>query len=215
MSSIGNINIKCPIRRRLVIIGVNHKSVPTSCTSFYNKGVIDIYGPVFINFGCSIVNHGHIVFRGNNLIGKQTKIDIQNSLEIGHDTSIGFETHIIDTDFHYTISVKDHRVKKNTKPIRIGNFNWIGSNCYLKRGTVTPDYLIAASPNTLLTKDYSYLPPYSVLAGAPAKTLKTGIRRIYNPSLQTEIQDFFQQNPDAEFFQIDMNAKLDELCKLS
>lgn len=62
-----------------------------------------------------------------------------------------------------------------------------------KKGTKTPDYLIVASANALLTKDYTSLPPYSVIGGSPAKLLKSGVRRIYNSNMEQKINQFLKK----------------------
>ena len=71
--------------------------------------------------------------------------------------------------------------------------------------------MIVASANALLTKDYSELPPYSVVGGCPAKLLKTGIRRIYNEENESFLKDFFTyQNMD--YYDLS-NDDIDSFCK--
>lgn len=212
---IGTIEIKCPIRRGMCVIGSNHRMVVAPFTVFDNQGIIEIHGPVFLNFGTMLSNHGTIVFGENVLIGNKSEIRVYQRLEVGGNTSIGFDSHITDSDMHYVVGVETRRVYSNVVPIRIGRYNWLGSNCFIKKGVVTPDYLIAASPNTLLTKDYSNFPPYTVLAGAPAKPVAQGIRRIYNFDNERRIRRFFMENPGASFYQVDKWIELDDFCTLS
>ena len=212
---IGKIDIKCPVRRALWVIGLNHRSVVAPFTMFDNQGVIEVHGPVFLNFGSTLSNHGTIVFEGKNLIGNKSEIYVYQRLEVGSNTSIGFDSRIMDSDMHYVVNVESHRVYSNIMPIRIGRYNWFGSNTFVKKGVVTPDYLVVASPNALLTKDYSHLPPYTVLAGAPAKPIGQGIRRIYNFYNEKLIHQFFKENRDASFYQVDDDTELDEFCGLT
>lgn len=212
---IGKIDIKCPIRRGLWVIGLNYRTVVAPFTMFDNQGTIEVNGPVFINFGSMLSNHGTIVFEGNDLIGNKTEINIYERLEVGCNTSIGFDSHIMDSDMHYMVDVESHRVYPNTAPIRIGCYNWFGSNCFIKKGVVTPDYLTVASPNALLTKDYSSLPPHTVLAGAPAKPISQGIRRIYNFYNEKLIRNFFKENRNVPFYQVDASIELDKFCSLT
>lgn len=213
--NIGNIHIHCPIQRRLIVIGTNHDTVAAPYTIFNNTGTVEVYGKVFLNYGTTFMNKGLVIFRGNDLIGNMSNIDVHERLYIGSNTSIGAETHISDTDHHYVIDVKTHKVPKNFAPVIIGNFNWFGSNSYIKKGTVTPDYLIVASPFSMLSKDYTSLPPYSVVAGCPARVVKQGIRRLYNFKEERNIQHFFRQNPEIDFYQLNEDANLDDICKLS
>lgn len=215
IKSIGNIKIKCPLRRRLIVIGTHHNSTAAPCSVFNNTGIVEVYGKVFLNYGCVFTNRGTVILRGNDLIGDRTDIDIVQHLDMGHDVSIGFETHITDTDHHYVVDVNTKQVKRNDAPIRIGNFNWFGSNTYIKKGTITADYLMVASPYSMLSKDYSALPPNTVLAGCPAKPIKEGIRRVYNFQNEATVREYFLQHPEANAYQLEELSDLDDFCRLS
>ena len=214
MRSIGTIHIYCPIRRHLIVIGTNHDTVAAPYTVFNNSGIVEVHGRVYLNYGSVFSNRGVVVFRGNNLFGNQCDINVHHKLVLGCNTFFGYECHITDSDHHYVADVNTRRVYRNSAPIRIGNFNWFGNNSFVKKGTVTPDYLIVASPCSMLSKDYSSLPPYTVLAGCPARPVKQGIRRIYNVGEEKKISSFFLQHPEAEYFQFVEDANLDEICKL-
>ncbi len=213
MKSVGNIVVKCPLRPGLITIGVNHDTVAAPCTVFHNTGTVEVYGRVYLSFGSVFLNSGTVVFRGSNLIGKQCTFDIHQRLEIGHNVSIGYECHITDSDDHYVIDVNTHQVHRNAAPVIIGNFNWFGSNCFIKKGTITPDYLIVASPFSMLSKDYSSLPPHTVVAGCPARPVKQGIRRIYNSREERTIAEFFRHHPEEDCYQLDKDLDLDEFCR--
>lgn len=214
IKKIGDFRILCPIKRRLFVIGTNHDTVAAPYTVFYNTGTIEVHGKVYLNYGSVFVNRGEVIFRGNNLIGNQSDINIRQRLDVGYNTFLGFESHVADNDHHYVVDVNTYRVYNNCAPITLGGFNWVGGNCFIKKGTVTPDYLIVASPCSMLSKDYSSLPPYTVVAGCPARPVKQGIRRIYNYHEETKVRDFFLQHPDEKFYQIDEQADLDDLCKV-
>ena len=214
IKSIGSIHINCPIRRHLVVIGTNYKTVAAPYTMFNNTGIIEVYGKVYLNYGCVFANKGMVIFRGNDLIGNLSDIEIFQRLDMGRNVSIGYETHISDSDHHYVVDVNTRRAYRNSAPIKIGDFNWFGGNSFIKKGTITPDYLIVASPCSMLSKDYSSLPPFTVLAGCPARPVKQGIRRIYNFRNETKINDYFEQHPEAEFYQVEEQADLDEFCQL-
>ena len=215
MKHIGTIRINCPLKRRLFVIGTNHDTVAAPYTVFYNTGTIEIHGKVYLNYGSVFVNRGEVIFRGNNLFGNQSDINICQRLDVGYNTFFGFESHIADNDHHYVVDINTHSVYKNCAPITLGRFNWVGGNCFIKKGTVTPDYLIVASPCSMLSKDYSSLPPHTVVAGCPARPVKQGIRRIYNFREEGKIREFFLQHPEESFYQIDGQADLDEICKLN
>ena len=205
----------CPVRRGLIVIGTNHCTVAAPFTVFHNEGTVEVHGKVYLNYGSAFVNRGVVVFEGNNLFGNQCNIDIHDRLYLGCNTFFGFESHISDSDHHYVIDTATRRIYRNSAPITIGNFNWFGSNSFVKKGTVTPDYLIVASPCSMLSKDYSALPPYTVLAGCPAKPVKQGIRRVYSFKEERTLYDFFRLHPEETFYQVDEQANLDDFCRLS
>lgn len=190
---IGTIKIHTPIRKGLVTIG--KESFKTyNPSKFLNSGIIEIYGPVTIAGGCIIENYGTIVCKGYNRISDNCMILIREKLTIGEQTSIGFHSHIMDSDDHFTINVLTGDIHKNTAPILLGNYNWFGNRTFIKKGVVTPDYLIVASPNALLTKNYSEIPPYSIVGGAPIKLIKTGFRRIYNNNIELLLKTNFKNS---------------------
>lgn len=208
---IGKIILHCPMKPGLLKIGhLDFKSQGT--TKFFNSGTIEIYNSVIIGGASIIENIGTITFKGMNVIADGCYIFIRKKLEIGEQSRIGFHSFIMDSDDHYTVDIENRQVSYNKKEIIIGKYNWFASNTYIKKGTKTPDYLIVASANALLTKDYTALPPYSVIGGAPAKLLKSGIRRIYNRTIERKLNIFFKENSSANIYKIDDNVELDQIC---
>lgn len=209
---VGKIIFHCPLRPGLLKIGhLDYKS--QGLTKFFNSGTIEIYNSVLIEGANIIENMGTIIFKGMNRIADGCYIFIRKKLEIGEQSRIGFHSFIMDSDDHYTIDTESRQVSYNKKEIIIGKYNWIASHSYIKKGTKTPDYLIVASANALLTKDYTSLPPYSVIGGSPAKLLKSGVRRIYNSNMEQEIYQFFEENPYTISYKINDSIALDDVCK--
>lgn len=201
---IGNIKINCKYKNGLIKIG-NNDFKSNGKTKFYNNGKIIIDGPIIIGGATIIENIGTIHFKGYNFIGDGSHYIIRNKLEIGKHSRIGFQSFCMDSNDHYTINTKSKLASRYTNPIIIGDFNWFGNRTYIKKGTITPDYLIVASSNTQLVKDYSELPPYSVLGGSPAKIIASGIRRIYDIEIETMLNDFFEKNLDKDSYKFEIN----------
>lgn len=179
--SMGEIAITCPIRRGILRLGMNYDDTALTYVIWKNKGRIEIHGKTWIHQGCRVMNHGTIVFDGGDIISHACVFDIRNRLELGRNVSVGYASEFTDSDAHYMIDVEKRCVRPNNAPIRIGSYNWLGSHTYVKKGTVTPDYTIVASPNAVLLKDYTDgLPPYPILGGAPAKVIGQGKRRVLN-----------------------------------
>ncbi|OYP62589.1 hypothetical protein [Prevotella sp. P2-180] len=210
---IGTIHIKCPIKKGIIKIG-HHDFKSQGRTKFYNNGVINVYGPLRIEGCCIIENNGTINFMGYNFISDGTSVLIRNQLTIGEHSRIGFHSFVMDSDDHFTIDCNTHLISRNTKPITIGKYNWIGHTTFIKKGTKTPDYFIVSSPNALLLKDYSEMPPYTVVGGSPIKIIKSGIRRIYNCETEEKIFNYFNTHPDINNIEAELNNQtLDEYCK--
>ena len=208
---IGRIEFKCPVSRGLITIGMNKRDEALCHTIWDNNGTIEVSGRLFINFGVKIVNQGVITFGGDNAIGSACTITIEDRLDIGHDTSFGRRTDIMDSDSHFLIDVESRTIQRNSKPIRIGNYNWFGSNTFVKKGTVTPDYLLVASPNALLCKDYSEVAPYTIMAGSPARPIASGKRRLYNFSNERKVRNFFANKQDNTYI-VPPGEDLDAYC---
>lgn len=211
--SVGDIVLKCPIQKGLLTIGLNQCDVPYSHTIFNNQGCIEIHGKTFINFGSKIKNRGNVVFGGNNIIGHGVSFDISNRFEIGKNSTIGFMSVVTDTNVHYVVDVPSRSIGRSTSPIKIGAYNFIGSYTHIKKGTVTPDYTIVSSPNAMLGKNYSSIEPYSILAGSPAKVLRSGLRRVYSWKTEHMLNAFFANNPQSSIYKIDEIMNLDDFCK--
>lgn len=209
--SVGKINIECPWERGMIKIGkLDLKS--QGVTKFLNKGNITVRGYVEIG-GCTILeNYGEIVFDGYNRIGDGSFILIREKFIVGEQIRLGFHCFVMDSDDHYTIDIETKKVARNTKPIILGKYNWIASHSYIKKGVITPDYLIVASANALLTKDYSDLPPYSVIGGNPVRLLKSGIRRIYNKEEERNLKEYFREHVDEKIYKYDDLDDVDRIC---
>jgi len=212
ISSVGKINLHCEIKRGILTIG-HLSSKSQGITKFHNAGTIDLYGPVKIEGAAIIQNMGHIVFKGYNRVADGCSLIIREGLIMGEQSRFGFHCFVMDSDDHFTIDSETRTVHRFTKPITIGRYNWIANTTFIKKGVKTPDFLIVASANALLTKDYTDLPPYSVIGGCPAKLLKSGLRRIYNRKYEKELLEFFNTYSENTYTFDDTKISLDYICK--
>ena len=210
--SLGKITFTIPLQYGLLTIGkLDLKS--QGFTKFNNKGEIIIHGYIEIGGCCIIDNMGIIELGGANRISDGSQLFIRRRLSIGKNTGIGFHSHIMDSDDHFTIDVINNTIANNNKSINIGKGCWIGCSTFIKKGTILPDNTIVASANALLTKDYTGIPPFTVLGGVPAKPIKSGIRRIRLTEFERELKCYFKKHPNEKFYQCDKNVNIDELCQ--
>lgn len=115
---------------------------------------------------------------GDVIIGDRTRIGLGNTLigpiTIGND--IMFAQNIVLSGLNHgyediTMSIHDQKV--TTAEIRIEDEAWIGANAVIVAGVTIGKHSIIAA-GSIVTKD---VPPYSIVAGNPAKLIKQ-----YNPA---------------------------------
>ena len=155
---------------------------------------------IYPSRGFMIENRGSIIFRGRCSIGNDSYISVGKSgtlifgdsysattslkiacydiIEFGKDVSCGWECTFMDTDFHRMKYLDGRESPKPYGPIRIGDGCWFGFRSVVQKNTVLPRRTTVAS-NSLVNKAYN-IPEASIIAGQPAKLVKTGIYRDMN-----------------------------------
>lgn len=172
----------------------------TQKTIFNNWGTITIGSGVRIRAGVNLFNRGRICINSGTRIGENVYISISKELKIGEKTSIGYCSSIVDSDDHYIVNINTGEVKRNDKAIVIGHNCWLGSQTYVKKGVVLPNYIIVASSNCLLVKDYtSTFSEYSIVGGNPVRILKNGYLRIMDMTVENSIRTFFENDKSLSF----------------
>jgi acetyltransferase-like isoleucine patch superfamily enzyme len=109
-------------------------------------------------------------------LGSRGKLISYEKLIFGKYVRVGYETQLIDTNFHTILDLKTGKVASLTSPIEIGDYNWIGNRSTIMQKTVTPNFCMIAS-NSLTNKDYTLLGENILIGGIPAKLLKNNISR--------------------------------------
>lgn len=142
---------------------------------------------------------GHLVW-----IGENVRIDCNEYIEVGNNTSISHSCFLSDSNHHYVIN-SNNQVYRMKGRVIIGESNWIGNNCIITKGTVTSDGSIL-SHNTWAHKDY--IKEYDntdsmLLVGNPAKAIGFGIRRIFSNPNQNLINNYFNKNSNEDVMQLD------------
>lgn len=156
-----------------------------SCTEGRIPVTTQFDGPVralrgsrlFLGEGCRL---GHGAFfetsgRGSIRIGNHVRINqgavvvAASSVQIGDDTLIGEYVSIRDADHGMQPGTPMRLQEQNSKPIAIGSDVWIGRGAIVLKGVTIGDGAVVAA-NSVVTKD---VPPMTVVAGVPARTVKT------------------------------------------
>lgn len=181
--------------------------------------IVRIEGEVHFNGICTIAKATDIaVFTGASLffgrggeILENTLIYCADRITIGDNFSFTFQSSMMDTDFHYMLDIAKSRITRKTAPIIIGDNVWVGNRATIKKGVRIPDNTIIAASYSVLTKDYSQLPPYSIIGGCPAKLLTSGYSRVWKEEMTNVgiFDKFFIENPEENFIQIDKKKQSD------
>lgn len=103
--------------------------------------------------GCSVI----VTYRGVMSIGsdflmnQKSRLYCANSVSIGPHCSIGWETQIYDSNFHFLYDSINHRIDNAMGEVSLGHNVWIGNRCTVSKGASIPDYAIIGS-NSLVSK---------------------------------------------------------------
>ena len=155
-------------------------------------GTIVFKGKCQIGTGGKVIVgvNGKLVFGNNCNIMSACNICAYESVSVGDNLLVAHAAQIFDTSFHFVADINTSRVKAIGTPVVIGNDCWICNSATIMGGTFLPDKTIVAS-HSLVNKNLSGIPARSLVAGIPAKLVKSGIVKIDDISVLQEIEKYF------------------------
>jgi len=150
------------------------------------QGIPLILGKPLIEIGDDVTIHSVITFAagkvfdepiiriGNNsYIGSRVSISVAKEVSIGDNCYIADNIIIRDNDGHPIDKKKRYEeqpvIEEDVKPVKIGGHVWIGSGSIILKGVQIHEGAIVGS-GSVVTRD---VPPFSIVAGNPAKVVKT------------------------------------------
>ena len=173
----GEVILKQPIKTGMIKLGMQMVSVSYFPFNFIyeNKGGVIFLESGELGSGSAIsVQKGAKLSIGEHIHAtSNVKIIVSESITIGDNCRIGWDTMIMDTSWHSIYNIVTESYSSKSSPIRIGNYTWIGNGCQLMKGCVTPDFSIIGA-RSLLTKDLK-APSYCLIVGSPAKVVREGV----------------------------------------
>ena len=156
----GNIEIKGPIRRGMIMLGrdlglfsAQHKS--SMLFLDYNTKIV-FSGPCRFDIGYAIrlTNNAIAEFGKYTRFGSGTQIIGDHHIKIGDYTGVAYNSCFMDSNLHFTVNIESGMVKNKAGEVIVGKYNWIACGSIIRKGTVTKEYTIVAS-RSLLNKDYT------------------------------------------------------------
>jgi acetyltransferase-like isoleucine patch superfamily enzyme len=198
----GKIIINSPVQKGMIKIGVNlagYVSTGKGTITLFKNSKIIFDGICNISQGCSLVVFTDAVLHFGHKVnlGDSVKIICSKKIYIGKRTDITWESQISDYNFHFIRDKETNLIRRLQMPVHIGEYNWIGNRTSVMPGVKLPDYTIVTS-NSLINKDYvkTGVKEFSMLAGMPAKIVKTNCSRIYSREAAILLDDFFNNHFD-------------------
>ncbi len=208
----GKLLIDAPIETGMIKIGYKYLDLvpaaflPTQLYLF--NGTIIFNGKSIISGGVSLFSSNSIINFGKNVvIGGGSMIKSLDSISIGDNTRIAYENVVFDSNVHYVKNIDSGKISKNKAPIIIGENCWINSRSFIGKGSILPDYTIAAG-SSFINKDYSKFGNNIFLAGSPAKPIGDKVQRIFSMNQEAKLNSFFENN-DKEFLNEEKGLFLD------
>lgn len=153
-----------------------------------------IHKDVLISQGANILVNldATLELKRNSTVGDGAEIICYRHVILGEHTGLTWQCQLMDYNSHF-IQQPDGSIPSIYKDVIIGNYCWIGNRTTIMPGTHLPDSTIVAS-NSLLNKNYvNLIEPYSLIAGQPAKVVRTNIRRIYDSDLEKALNYHYRK----------------------
>ena len=100
-----------------------------------------------------------------------------NHIEIRNSVLIGWDTLIMDNDFHYVKYRGQNRIPPCIGSVLIGEHVWIGCRVTILKNSSIPNGSVVAS-SSVITKQFTE--PYILLAGNPAFVKKHNIEWLHD-----------------------------------
>ena len=185
--------VKNTMKSKATFIGGNHVLGPRSKIKLIDGAKKE---NVILKNGCwplgtiAVQDNGVFIMHEHSKIGNTTHIKCVNRVEIGAYSAVSSDTIICDNNNHpinpsfrkkMRLTPEGHQMRmwkySENKPIIIGENCWIGSNVRICKGVTIGDNSIVAACS-VVTKD---VPPNCIVAGNPAKVVKTDIDQLPQP----------------------------------
>ncbi len=203
----GKIFIDSPkLKYGMVKLGFEKVSIyPNSGITYENKG-----GTIIFKGNCCIGNNSFIsigesgnVSFGDEFESASIKIISYRSINFGYQTSIGWDSIVMDTNLHPLKRVNSGLKTKMSGPIDIGDYNWFGNRCTIMHSVKTPERCIF-SLNSTVTSGIRF-ESYCIHGGFPIKVLFKGVYRDYKDNIDVDLENSKKNNIKVAYSKLSEN----------
>ena len=140
-------------------------------TTFLIKGNFQVLNDVNISSGCRFdVGKNATIKLDGCVINSESDFIINNGLEVGKDSRIGWNCKFTDEDFH-SIHYMDKK-ECSSKEIIIGEHIWICNNVRIMKGVHIGDGSVVAAHSVVM---HSFPDKNVLIGGYPAKIIKRDV----------------------------------------
>ena len=150
---------------------------PNTGITWRNKGTVIFKGKCIIGNDCCVIvgKKGVLTFGDNFKANAGVKIVAECRISFGFCTLIGWGCIIMDTNFHPLFDMEKQKFKKAFSPVIIGDYNWLGLQCFVMHGVHTPERCIFGA-RSILTRNGQY-ESYCLHGGSPIHVLSRNVMR--------------------------------------
>lgn len=201
----GKVTLDCPIKFGTVIIGkcMDNMPIEVNPTRLFVGGTLIFKGHCIINHSAMVIvwPGSEMIIGDYAVICSGVVLKSASRIVIGDYTRITSGGFVMDTNVHAIKDGVTGKVKRTFRPIEIGKCCWLAMNTSVTAGAKIPDYSISTR-YAVLNRDYTESGEIGcLLAGSPAKIIRSNIQRIFDLREESVITKFFYDYPDAEYYQ--------------
>lgn len=208
----GRIRFEGPVRSGLVKFNSSHTAAPSyqGCQSelailgdvvFHGYGQIDTGVKIYVGRGAKLD-----LGRGFKICD-MVNIGCHMSVEVGEMSWIVHRCQVMDTNYHFVADMNRSVIPSVKKPVRIGRNCWICNSSSIMGGADIPDFTIVGS-NSLVSKDMRDIPPYSLIAGTPARFIASGFRKVEDLKMTLDLYRHYAEGGELYTFGESIDEKV-------
>jgi acetyltransferase-like isoleucine patch superfamily enzyme len=173
----GRVTIRGPIRPAMILIGFGELGAfdyRRARAVWQVAGHVVFDGSVRLSngFKLSVAPSGTVTFGTGNIGIPESQVICRKRITFGKAVGVGWGVLITDTDFHVLQTI-DGEPGPAEAPVEIEDGCWIGARSTIVKGVRLPHHTVVAAGSVVAR---SVEEPNTVIAGNPAKTIRTGVK---------------------------------------